>query len=468
MSDFRVEKDSMGEMQVPTDALYGAQTARAVENFPVSGLRLPRPFIRALGLIKEGAARANLELGLLDKDTAMAIMEAAEEVITGELDTHFLVDVFQTGSGTSTHMNANEVIANRAAQMLGAAPGEQPVHPNDHVNFGQSSNDVFPTALHLAAAVEVRQRLIPALFELQEALGEKAVEFDEIVKIARTHLQDAVPIRLGQVFSGYARQVALAIRRLEGASNGLNELPLGGTAVGTGINTHPEFAAKVIAGLAQATGLPLREAANHFEAQASRDAVVNLSGALKACATALFKIANDIRFLGSGPRCGLGELELPAVQPGSSIMPGKVNPVMAESLMQVCAQVIGNDAAITVSGLSGNFELNVMMPIMAHNLLQSIELLTRGGQLFSARCIQGLSANRERCEALVEQSLAMVTALAPELGYDRAAAIAKEAWEQNKTVREVVMEKKLLDETELSRLLDPRPMTAPGIPGKTR
>ena len=468
MSDFRVEKDSMGEMQVPADALYGAQTARAVENFPISGLRMPRPFIRALGMIKEGAARANLELGLLDKEIALAVMEAAEEVITGELDAHFVVDVFQTGSGTSTNMNANEVIARRAAQMLGAASGAQPVHPNDHVNLGQSSNDVFPSALHLAAAVETRQRLIPALFDLQEALGEKSVAFDDIVKIGRTHLQDAVPIRLGQVFSGYARQVALSIRRLEGASNGLNELPLGGTAVGTGINTHPEFAAKVIAGLAQATGLPLREAANHFEAQAGRDAVVNLSGALKTCATALFKIANDIRFLGSGPRCGLGELELPAVQPGSSIMPGKVNPVMAESLMQVCVQVIGNDAAIGVAGLSGNFELNTMMPVMSHNLLQSIELMTQSSRVFSARCIQGLAADRERCEALVEQSLAMVTALAPVLGYDRAAAIAKDAWEQNKTVREVVREKNLLGAEELERILDPRPMTEPGIPGKTR
>ncbi|WP_305041765.1 class II fumarate hydratase [Geoalkalibacter sp.] len=468
MSEYRIEKDSMGEMRVPAAALYGAQTARAVENFPVSGLRLPRPFIRALGQIKEGAARANLELGLLDKEIALAIMDAAEEVITGELDAHFVVDVFQTGSGTSTNMNANEVIAARAAQLLGAAPGARPVHPNDHVNLGQSSNDVFPTALHLAAAVEVRQRLIPALFELQEALGEKAGTFDAIVKIARTHLQDAVPIRLGQVFSGYARQVALAIRRLEGASSGLNELPLGGTAVGTGLNTHPEFAAKVIAGLAQVSGLHLREAANHFEAQAGRDAVVNLSGALKACATALFKIANDIRFLGSGPRCGLGELELPAVQPGSSIMPGKVNPVMAESLMQVCAQVIGNDAALSLGGLSGNFELNTMMPMMSHNLLQSIELLGNAARLFGARCVQGLNADRARCEGLVEESLAMVTALAPALGYDQAAAIAKEAWAGKKTVREVIREKKLLGEEELTRLLDPRPMTEPGIPGKTR
>ncbi len=468
MSEIRIEKDSMGEMKVPTDALYGAQTARALENFPISGLRFTRPFIRALGMIKEGAARANRELDLLDREIALAIMEAAEEVVKGDLDRHFVLDIFQTGSGTSTNMNANEVIANRAAQLLGQQAGSGAVHPNDHVNLGQSSNDVIPTAMHLAAAVETRQSLIPALFRLQEAFGEKSGEFDDVVKIGRTHLQDAVPVRLGQVFSGYARQVALAIRRLEGAANGLNELPLGGTALGTGLNTHPEFAAKVIAGLAQVSGLPLREAANHFEAQASRDAVVNMSGALKACATSLFKIANDIRFLGSGPRCGLGELELPAVQPGSSIMPGKVNPVMAESLMQVCAQVIGNDGAVAVAGLSGNFELNVMMPVMAHNLLQSIALLTSAADAFGERCIGGLKANRERCEELVEQSLAMATALAPVIGYDRAAEIAKEAYAQGKTVREVARSKNLISAEELEKILDPRPMTEPGIPGKTR
>lgn len=468
MPDTRIEKDSMGEISVPTDALYGAQTARALENFPISGLRFSRPFIRALGMIKEGAARANMELDLLDREIAMAIMEAAEEVIQGDLDDHFPVDIFQTGSGTSTNMNANEVIANRAAQLLGKQLAERPVHPNDHVNLGQSSNDVIPTAIHVAAAVEIRKRLTPALFELQEALGEKAGEFDDIIKIGRTHLQDAVPIRLGQVFSGYARQVAVSIRRIEGAANGLNELPLGGTALGTGLNTHPEFAAKVVDGLAQTTSLPLREASNHFEAQASRDALVNASGALKACATALYKIANDIRFLGSGPRCGLGELVLAPVQPGSSIMPGKVNPVMAESLMQVCAQVIGNDAAITVGGLSGNFELNVMMPVMAHNLLQSISLLTQAARAFSDRCIRGLAADRERCEKLVEQSLAMVTALAPVIGYDQAAKIAKKAFEEGKTVREVVRDEKLLDDEKLAQILDPRPMTQPGIPGKTR
>ncbi|BCR03106.1 fumarate hydratase class II [Desulfuromonas versatilis] len=468
MNDKRIERDSMGEMQVPATALYGAQTARALQNFPISGVRFPRPFIRALGMIKERAARVNMELELLDRDRAMAIMEAAEEVIQGTLDGEFVLDIFQTGSGTSTNMNANEVIAHRASQLLEEPPEKRTVHPNDHVNLGQSSNDVIPTAMHLAAAVEIRHSLIPALFALQEALGEKAGEFDDIVKIGRTHLQDATPVRLGQVFSGYARQVALSIRRLENSLEGLLELPLGGTAVGTGINTHPRFAAKVIDGLAEVTGLPFKEAANHFEAQGARDAAVAASGALKVCATALFKIANDIRFLGSGPRCGLGELVLPPVQPGSSIMPGKVNPVMAESLMQVCAQVIGNDAAITLGGLAGNFELNVMMPVITRNLLESIALLATAGTQFTHRCVRGLEADRRRCEQTVEQSLAMCTALAPVIGYDRAAQIAKQAYALGKTVREVALEQKVLPEDELQRILDPRPMTEPGVPGKTR
>jgi fumarate hydratase, class II len=468
MTATRIERDTMGEMEVPAAALYGAQTARALKNFPISGLRLPRPFIRTLAMIKEQAARVNMELGLLDREMAMAIMEAAEEVIKGDLDEQFGVDVFQTGSGTSTNMNANEVIANRASQFMGKKAGSIAVHPNDHVNLGQSSNDVIPTVLHVAAAVEIRQRLIPALFSLQEALGEKSVAFDDIITIGRTHLQDATPIRMGQVFSGYARQMASSIRRLEGAVDGMSELPLGGTAVGTGINTHPQFAGKVIAALAAINGIPFREAINHFEAQAGKDAVVAASGSLKSCACALYKIANDIRFLGSGPRCGLGELILPPVQPGSSIMPGKVNPVMAESLMQVCAQVIGNDAAIAVGGLSGNFELNVMMPVMAHNLLQSIELMANAVSLFSERCVSGLQADRARCESLIEQSLAMCTALAPVIGYDRAAQIAKKAYTTGKTVREIAREEAVLPEEELARLLDPRPMTEPGIPGKTR
>jgi fumarate hydratase, class II len=465
MSASRIERDSMGEMAVPAEALYGAQTARAMENFPVSGLRFSRPFIRALGMIKEHAARANMELGLLDRQRALAIMEAAEEVVTGALDSHFVLDIFQTGSATSTNMNANEVIANRAAQLLGEAPGVLAIHPNDQVNLGQSSNDVIPTAMHVAAAVEIRHTLIPALFALQEELGKKAEEYDDLVKMARTHLQDATPVRLGQVFSGYARQLSLASRRLEAALDGLLELPLGGTAVGTGINTHPQFAPQVITGLAAVTGLKFREAVNHFEAQSAKDAVIATSGALKGCAVTLFKIANDIRHLGSGPRCGLGELHLPPVQPGSSIMPGKVNPVMAESLMQVCAQVIGNDAAITQGGLAGNFELNTMMPVMTHNLLQAIELLARGSNLFAQRCVAGLVANRERCQALVEQSLAMVTSLAPVIGYDRAAQLAKKAYDSGRTIRQLALEEQILPAEELDRLLDPWPMTEPGLAG---
>ena len=468
MSATRKETDSMGSMTVPAEALYGAQTARARDNFPISGIVFPRPFLRALGMVKEHAAKVNRELGLIDERVALAVMDAAEEVIIGDLDDHFPLDVFQTGSGTSTNMNANEVIANRACQLLGEPLGSRTVHPNDHVNYGQSSNDVIPTVMHLAAAVEIKEQLLPKLDELRKALGAKAREFDDIVTIARTHLQDATPIRLGQIFGGYFRQVALVISELERTMDGLCELPLGGTAVGTGLNTHPEFAQRVIAGLAEVTGLPLREAKDHFASQGGKEQVVAASGALKTTATALFKIANDIRFLASGPRCGLGELQLPAVQPGSSIMPGKVNPVMAESLMQVCAQVVGNDTTITLSGMSGNFELNVMMPVMAHNLLQSIDLLANATDQFNERCLQGLAADRERCEGLIEESLAMCTALAPVIGYDQAAAIAKQAHETGRTVREVAIAEDVLPEEELKSLLDPRPMTEAGIPGKTR
>jgi fumarate hydratase class II len=468
MSATRIEKDSMGIMSVPAGALYGAQTARAMDNFPISGIGFPRPFLRTIGMVKEHAAQVNRELGLIDERVALAVMDAAEEVIAGDLDDHFPLDIFQTGSGTSTNMNANEVIANRACQLLGEPLGSRAVHPNDHVNFGQSSNDVIPTVMHLAAAVEINEHLLPALADLCKALGEKAREFDDIVTIARTHLQDATPIRLGQIFGGYFRQVTLVTGELERAMDGLCELPLGGTAVGTGLNTHPEFAQKVIAGLAEVTKLPLREAKDHFAAQAGKEQVVAASGALKTTAVALFKIANDIRFLASGPRCGLGQLQLPAVQPGSSIMPGKVNPVMAESLMQVCAQVVGNDAAITIGGLAGNFELNVMMPVMAHNLLQSIDLLANVVGQFNERCLQGLMADRKRCEGLIEESLAMCTALAPAIGYDRAAAIAKHAHETGKTVREIALAEQVLPEEELNRLLDPRPMTEAGIPGMTR
>ncbi len=464
----RIEKDSMGEMQVPTEALYGAQTARALDNFPISGVRFSRPFIQALGMIKQQAARANNALDLLDTERAEAIATAAGEVMVGSLDDQFVLDIYQTGSGTSTNMNANEVIANRATQLLGKEIGSGAIHPNDHVNHGQSSNDVIPTAMHISAVMEIHQTLIPALSTLQEALGEKALSFNGITKIGRTHLQDATPVRLGQVFSGYARQLTLAIRCIKAAEEGLLELPLGGTAVDSGLNTHPQFAERVIAAISELTDRPFVEAVNHFEAQAAKDAVVAMSGALKRAAVALFKIANDIRFLGSGPRCGLGEIQLPPVQPGSSIMPGKVNPVMAESLMQVCAQIVGNDATITLGGLSGNFELNVMMPVMAHNLLSSIALLAAGATQFSNRCVKGLQANRERCESLVEESLAMCTALAPVIGYDSAAQIAKEAYQNGRTVRQVANEQQILPAEELDRLLDPRPMTEPGVPGKTR
>ena len=464
----RIERDSMGTMEVPDSALYGAQTARALINFPISGIRFPRPFLRAIGLIKEHAAFVNKELGLIDSKIALAVMDAAGEVVEGRLDDHFPVDIFQTGSGTSSNMNANEVIANRAAQLLDEEIGSKSVHPNDHVNFGQSSNDVIPSAIHIAAATEIADSLIPTLQKAQQLILDKATEFDDIIKIARTHLQDATPIRLGQVFGGYSQQLELIIVELKKSLEGLCELPLGGTAVGTGINTHPNFASKVIERISKVTGLPLREASDHFAAQGGKEEIVAASGALKTSAVALFKIANDIRHLGSGPRCGLGELKLPAVQPGSSIMPGKVNPVMAESLMQVCSQVIGNDATITLGGLSGNFELNVMMPVMAHNLLQSIALITNGVEQFCEQCLKGLEADRDRCESLVEESLAMCTALAPVIGYDQAAEIAKEAYETNKTVRQVAQERKILSAEELDKILDPYPMTEPGIPGKTR
>jgi fumarate hydratase class II len=459
---FRIESDSMGEMRVPTDAYYGAQTARAIENFPISRLRFSRPFIRALGLIKKHSASANQSLGLLEAKLADAIQRAAQEVINGTLDAHFVVDIFQTGSGTSTNMNANEVIANRATELLGGKRGDKLVHPNDHVNRGQSSNDVIPTAIHLAALSEIQTLLVPALKELRDALAKKSAEFDGILKIGRTHLQDATPMRLGQEFSGYASQIAHGIARIENTKQHLAELALGGTAVGTGLNTHPEFARRVIEGIARETALQLREAPNHFEAQGSRDACVEASGALKTIAVSLIKIANDIRWLGSGPRLGLGELKLPATQPGSSIMPGKVNPVMCEMVIQVGAQVIGNDAAITFAGTFGNFELNVMLPVIAHNLLESIEILSTAARVFARRCIVGLEADAAKCEANVERSLAMCTALATLIGYDKAAHIAKVAYETNRNVREVAADLSGLDKATLDRLLDPRTQTGPG------
>ncbi len=457
-TEFRTESDSMGPMQVPANAYYGAQTARAIENFPISDLRFPRAFIRALGLIKKHAATTNAALGLLPEKMSAAIQQASQEVIDGELDSHFPLDIFQTGSGTSTNMNANEVIANRAIELLGGKLGDKSIHPNDHVNRGQSSNDVIPTSLHIAALEGIANQLIPALNELHEALVEKADAFKEILKIGRTHLQDATPIRLGQEFGGYASQVEQSISRLKSVVGHLGELALGGTAVGTGVNTHPEFARRTIQAIAKETGLNLREASNHFEAQGAIDSCVEASGALKTVAVSLIKIANDIRWLGSGPRCGLGELRLPATQPGSSIMPGKVNPVMCEMVIQVGAQVLGNDAVVTFSGTCGAFELNTMLPVTAYNLLQSIALLASASQVFSRRCVVGLEADRQRCESKLEQSLAMVTALAPVIGYDKAARIAKMAYETGRTVREVALELSGLDEARINELLDPRKM----------
>ena len=460
---FRTEQDSMGQFEVPHECLYGAQTARAVDNFPISGQGIGRPMIRALGLIKLAAARVNASLGLLEPDLAEAIERAASEVVAGDLDQHFPVDVFQTGSGTSSNMNANEVVANRAIQIMGGQVGSRhPVHPNDHVNRGQSSNDVFPSAIHLAAVCLLEQRLMPALGRAQVALSDKAAEFDDVVKIGRTHLQDATPIRLGQEFSGYAAQVRHGMDHLTRASDHLRELALGGTAVGTGINTHPDFGRLMAAQLSELSGVELVEAPNHFEAQAAQDAAVQLSGTLKTLAVSLIKVANDIRLLGSGPRLGLGELSIPTVQPGSSIMPGKVNPVIAESLIMVCAQVIGNDAAITLGGLYGFFELNTMLPLIARNLLEQLALLANACEMFTGKLLHGLAADRDSIAAKNEQSLSLATALAPRIGYDRAAALAKESHATGRTVRELASEQQVLPDEELTRVLDLRRQTEPG------
>ncbi len=462
----RVEKDSMGEMSLPAGALYGASTQRAVLNFPISGYRFSRAFIRALGLIKWAAAQANHDLGLLDAERCALIVQAAEEVLEGKHDADFPLDIFQTGSGTSTNTNANEVIANRCAQLAGKAVGSRElVHPNDHVNMGQSSNDVIPSAIHVSAAEQMKNSLAPALSKLHAALDEKAKEFWEVIKIGRTHLMDATPVRLGQEFSGYAQQVAYARQRVERAIEVLRELALGGTAVGTGLNRHPDFPKKVMHHLKQRTGIDFFEAKNHFEAQGAKDAVVEASGQLKTVAVSLFKIANDIRLLSSGPRCGIGEIQLPATQPGSSIMPGKVNPVMCEAMMMVCAEVIGNDSTVTWSGANGNFELNVMMPVMAHDILESVRLLGHAVDVFCDKCVVGITANRARCEELVELSMAMVTSLAPKIGYDRAAEIAKESVKTGKTVRQLCLEKSVLPKEELERALDPIAMTEPGGTG---
>ncbi len=458
----RIERDSLGEVAVPADALYGAQTQRAVENFPISGMRFPRSFIRALGLIKAAAAQVNRELGLLDERRANAIVQAAQEVAEGRWDDQFPIDIFQTGSGTSTNMNANEVIANRAIQLLGGRIGTRdPVHPNDHVNMGQSSNDVIPTAIHVAAYLEIREELLPALQHLHQALQEKAVELDDVVKTGRTHLMDAMPIRMGQEFSGYAAQIAQGMQRLEGMLPRLAELAIGGTAVGTGINAHPEFGRRVAATLAEATGIPFREAENHFAAQAAQDTAVELSGVLKTLAVSLMKIANDLRWMNSGPLAGLGEITLPALQPGSSIMPGKINPVIPEAVTMVCAQVMGNDVTVSIAGQSGNFELNVMLPVIAHNLLESLRLLANASRVLADKAVRGLVVNRERIAALVERNPILVTALNPVIGYDRAAEIAKRAYAEKRSIREVAREMTELSDEELDRLLDPRALTGP-------
>lgn len=459
----RVAKDSLGEVRIPANVYYGAQTQRAVENFPISGHALPSRLIHALGLVKQAAARVNRDLGIIDADVAEFIEQAASEVANGELDKHFPVDVFQTGSGTSSNMNANEVIANRAIEIRGGQIGQDHyIHPNDHVNRGQSSNDVFPTAMHVAAVISIEKTLMPALKKLQNVLEAKSREFHEIIKIGRTHMMDATPIRLGQEFSGYASQIEHGLERLEAVLPHLRELAMGGTAVGTGLNTHPEFGHRVATVLSDLTGLRFTEARNHFEAQAARDAYVWASGALNTIATSLMKIASDIRLLASGPRAGIGELTLPAVQPGSSIMPGKVNPVIIESVVQVCAQVTGNHTAITIGGQWGQLNLNVMKPLMARNLLESIDLLANVSNVFVDKCLQGLDANVEQCEGYVELSTSLVTALNPHIGYDRAAEIAQRAFAEHRPVREVAYELSGLSRAEVDAALEPHKQTEPG------
>ncbi|HML97328.1 MAG TPA: class II fumarate hydratase [Tepidiformaceae bacterium] len=456
----RIEHDALGEYPVPLAAYYGIDTARAAANFPISGERVPRALIRALGMLKAGAARANRDLGLIPAELANAIQAAAEEVAKGDWDEQFIVDVFQTGSGTSTNMNANEVIANRANELLGAGPRGvySPVHPNDHVNRGQSSNDVIPTAIHLAAVTEIRKRLLPGLYRLEASLQRKSVEFDSIVKTGRTHLMDATPIRLGQEFRGYAGQVERARRRVTLAGEALREVALGGTAVGTGVNTHPEFAGRVLSYVSEREKVQLVETTNHFQAQSSIDALVESSGQLRTVAISLVKIANDIRLMGSGPRAGLGELVLPALQPGSSIMPGKVNPVVPEAVVQVAARVAGNDATVAMAGQWGFFELNTMLPVAGVALLQSISLLSAASAVFAEKCIDGLEATTRGPES-VEQGLSIATPLAEVIGYDRAATIVNEALASGRTVRQVAAERLGLPAQELDRLLDVRRMT---------
>ncbi|MBW3662009.1 MAG: class II fumarate hydratase [Actinobacteria bacterium] len=461
MAEYRTAHDTMGEMQIPADALWGATTQRAVENFPVSGQPVPADVVHALAIVKWASATANEEDGVLDTELAKVIREAAEEVIAGQLDDHFPIDTFQTGSGTSTNMNVNEVIANRAKQLLGEDLDSTRVHPNDHVNASQSSNDTFPSAVHIACASLVAEELVPALEHLAGALRSRADAWSDEVKPGRTHLMDATPVTLGQEFAGYARQIELAVERLHRSLQNVYELALGGTAVGTGLNCPPGFAARTIELIAERTGLPFREAEDHFEAQGSRDALVDLSGALRTIAVSLIKIANDVRWLSSGPRTGIAEIQLPAIQPGSSIMPGKVNPVIPESVRQVGAQVIGNDAAVTVGGLSGELELNVMIPLMARNVVESTHLLANVSRLFVDKCLAGTQATG-RGRELVERSLMQVTALVPEIGYERSAGLAKKAHAEDRTLRDVAIEDGVPEDV-LDRVLDYRRMAEGGI-----
>lgn len=472
MSEFRTERDSMGEVQVPAQAYYASQTQRAVENFPISGMTLPPAMIHAMGLVKLACGSANRDLGKLtgsgknplDDKQVEAMLSACREVADGKWDDQFPIDVFQTGSGTSSNMNCNEVISNRAIELLSGDrfAAEKPVHPNDHVNMGQSTNDTFPTAIHVAVAQEIDKKLIPALKSFQRVLSDKAAAWDKIIKIGRTHLADATPLRLGQEFGGFARQIELSVGRAERARDAVLELPVGGTAVGSGINTHPEFGGRVSKVLADETGIAFIEAENHFEANAQRDGLVECHGDLRAIASTLFNVANNIRWLGSGPRCGFYEVKIPDLQPGSSIMPGKVNPVMCESMVQVCARVMGNDSAIAMAGATGgNFQLNIMMPMMAQTTLESIMLLTQCTNAFVDNCAKCLEANEEACEAAVEQSLSMVTSLNPHIGYEKASALAKEAFKSGKTIRELCQEQQVLPDDVLKEALDPYSMTEP-------
>ena len=460
----RTEKDTMGEVKLSNDSYYGVQSQRAFENFQISKIKIPRPMISSIAMIKRSAAIVNHKLGLLDSKIKDAIVHASDEVIQGKFDNQFIVDIYQTGSGTSSNMNANEIIANRACEILKGKKGDKSlVHPNDHVNLGQSSNDVIPTAIHISSSIELTRRLIPELKLLKNCLDKKSKQFDKIIKIGRTHLQDATPITLGQEFSGYKQMISHSIDRIKNNFPFLFQLAQGGTAVGTGINTHKDFGKLIAKEISDITNIKFKEAKNHFEAQATQDTVVELSGSLKTLSVSLYKIANDIRLLGSGPRTGLGELILPPVQPGSSIMPGKVNPVICESLIQVSAQVIGYDSAITLGGLGGFFELNLMLPLIAHNILESINILSNGTKMFRLRLLEGLEADKDKCKNYIEDSLAMCTSLVPIIGYDKAAQIAKKAHKTNKTIRQIVLEEKFLPKNELDKILNPFTMTKPNV-----